>query len=248
VRTYLHQADVKPDALDEIRRALWFLGQLRAVGELEIHERAEEDWANAWKAHYSVHRVGRRVLVKAPWHDYDAAPGEVVVELDPGMAFGTGIHPSTQLCMMAIEDELRPGDRVLDVGVGSGILSIAAARLGASAIDAVDVEPVAVRAARENAARNGVAARIQIELGSVGEGQPFTGTYDLIVANIIARVLIELAPALARAVRPAGTLILGGIVDMKEGAVHEAFVAEGFAVVRREQREDWVALIMRRPE
>src|SRR5215211_2693323 len=115
VRTFLNAADVAPETIDDIRQALWYLGRLRSISDLRVTERAEEDWANAWKAHYSVHHVGRRVLVKAPWYGYDQAPDEIIVELDPGMAFGTGLHTSTQLSMIAMEDELRPGDRVLDV-------------------------------------------------------------------------------------------------------------------------------------
>ena len=163
------------------------------------------------------------MLVKAPWHEYEPAADEIVVELDPGMAFGTGLHPSTRLAMIAIEDELKPGDRVLDVGTGSGVLAIAAALLGAGAVDGVDIEPVAVRSARENADRNGVGAVVRIEQGSVGDRQPFQGEYDLVVANIIARVLIDLASSLAMAVRPGGTIALGGIIDIKEAAVRDTF-------------------------
>jgi ribosomal protein L11 methyltransferase len=246
VRTFLNATDTAPNVIDDIRQALWHLSRLRAISDLSVTEREEEDWANAWKAHYSVHHVGRRVLVKAPWHDYDPAPGEVVIELDPGMAFGTGLHPSTQLSMIALEDELTPGDSVLDVGIGSGILATGAALLGARAVDGVDVEPVAVRSARENAERNGVGTIVHIEQGSVGSGEPFQGEYDLVVANIIARVLVELAQGLAQAVRPGGTLILGGIIDVKEAAVREAFDATDLAVVRREEREDWVALVLRK--
>jgi ribosomal protein L11 methyltransferase len=247
VRTFLHRADAKPETIEAIRRGLWHLGQIRPLGDLEVTERAEEDWANVWKAHYSVHRVGRRVSVKAPWHEVDPRADEVVIELDPGMAFGTGLHPSTQLCMIALEDELAPGDRVLDVGVGSGVLAVAAAVLGAGAVDGVDIEPVAVRAARENAARNGVADVIRVEEGSVGPGQPFQGEYDLVVANIIARILAELAAPLAGAVRPGGTLILGGIIDVKEQVVVEAFRAQGLRLDRRAEREDWVAQVWRKP-
>jgi ribosomal protein L11 methyltransferase len=187
------------------------------------------------------------VLVKAPWHDYQPAPNEIVVELDPGMAFGTGLHPSTQLAMIGIEDELKPGDRLLDVGTGSGVLATAAALLGASAVDGVDIEPVAVRSARENADRNGVGTVVHIKQGSVGAEEPFQGEYDLVVANIIARILIELASGLAKAVRPGGTLILGGIIDVKEAAVREKFNDVGLRLVRRDEYEDWVSLVLRRP-
>ncbi len=246
VRTFVSAADTSPDVLDEIRRTLWHLGRLRHVGDLNVTSRREEDWANAWKAHYRVHRVGRRVVIRPPWHAYAPTFDEVAVELDPGMAFGTGLHPSTKLCVIALEEEIRPGMRVLDVGTGSGVLAIAAVLLGATAVDAVDIEPVAVRAARENADRNGVADRVRVEEGSVGLGQPFAGTYDLVLANIIARILIELAPGIAAAVAPGGSLVLGGIIESREPAVRRVFDAEGLMFQRRAQIEDWVALVYRR--
>ncbi len=247
VRTFLAAADTTEEAIDKIRKALWALGRLRHVGELSITERAEEDWANAWKAHYYTHRIGERVTVRPPWHESEPEPGQVMIVLDPGMAFGTGLHPSTKLCVFALEQELTPGDRVLDVGTGSGILAIAAAKLGAARIDAVDIEPVAVRSTRENAERNGVADLIRVEAGSVGPGEPFPGTYDLVLANIIARILIDLSADLETAVAPGGTLVLSGIINMREPAVRRAFDATGLLYDRQLQIDDWLVMIYRRP-
>ena len=246
VRAFLAAADTMDEHLAKIRHALWHLGRLRFVGELTVAPRREEDWANAWKTHYGVHRIGAKTTVRPPWQEYDAAAGEVVVVLDPGMAFGTGLHPTTRLCVELLEEHLRPGDAVLDVGTGSGVLAITAALHGASRVDAVDIEPVAVRATRENAERNGVADRIRVEAGSVGTDAPFGGAYPLVLANIIARILVDLAPDLIAAVAPAGTLILSGVIESKEPAVRRAFDGQWLTMERRAQMEDWVALVYRR--
>lgn len=253
VSTRLGPGDVPPEELEDTRRMvwvlrqqLWVLGRSCPVGALVIVERPEDDWPNAWKADYTVHRVGRQVFAKAPWYDYVAQPGETVIELDPGTAFGTGRHPSTQLSMEALEDELTPGDHVLDVGIGAGVLATAAALLGASAVAGVDIDPVAIRAAQETAERNGVGDIVRVALGSIGPEPPLQGPFDVVIANIIARVLIELAPDLARAVAPGGTLILGGILDDKEASVHDAFATQEVTLVRRATYNDWVALVFRK--
>ena len=248
VSTFVAAADVAPGTISEIQQALWHLGQMRSVGELAVVEHQSQDWLNAWKEHYHPLRVGTRVTVRPPWHDYLPTEDEVVVILDPGMAFGTGMHPSTKLAVLGLEEELRPGIRVLDVGTGSGVLAIAAVLLGAEAVDAVDIEPVAVRSTMENAERNGVADRIQAEAGSVGDDTPFTGPYPLVVANIIARVLIELSVGLAATVAPGGALVLSGIIESREPAVRRAFEGEGLIFDRRSQIEDWVGMVFRRPE
>ncbi|MDQ4045075.1 MAG: 50S ribosomal protein L11 methyltransferase [Chloroflexota bacterium] len=246
VRTWVADSDYDPSIIEDIRAALWHLGMMRPVSDLRVSSLAEEDWANAWKEHFTVHRISECVVVRPPWLEYQPQGEEVVVELDPGMAFGTGLHPSTRLSMLGVEEVIEEGSTVLDVGTGSGILAIAALKLGAAHVDAVDVETVAVRAAEENARRNGVTDRVDVRLGSVGVGEPFQGVYDVVLANIIARVLIELADGIVDATKPGGAMVLAGIIQEREEEVAAAFEARGATVFNRRQHEDWVSLVLRR--
>jgi ribosomal protein L11 methyltransferase len=246
IRTYIADSDFKPEVIEDLRASLRLLGALRPIGELKVSTLKEEDWANSWKEHFQVHRIGQRVVIRPPWREHDPVGDEVVVELDPGMAFGTGLHPSTRLSVLGLEQVLKQGNSVLDVGTGSGILAIAAIKLGAASADAVDVETVAIDATRENAARNGVADRIHVELGSVGPDEPFQGEYDVVLANIIARILIELADDLVRAARAGGKLVLAGIIESREAEVVAAFEQLGARVITRRQHEDWVSLVLER--
>lgn len=249
VRTFLNAADVDTATLDEIRKSLWHLGRMRHVGELVVSERKEEDWANAWKEHYKPFRAGKRVVIAPPWHEYTAeSADDIVVILDPGMAFGTGTHPSSRLCLLGLEEVLRPGDTVFDVGTGSGILAVAAVKLGAASVDAVDIERVAVRSTRENAERNGVAEAIRVAEGSAPPDSPFGGVYDVVLANIIARILVDLSEGLTASVKPGGALVLSGIIESKEPMVRAMFEGRGFELERREQIEDWMGLTYRRVE
>jgi ribosomal protein L11 methyltransferase len=246
VRTYVADSDFRPELVEEIRQALWHYGQIRSVSDLRVSTLKEEDWANAWKAHFQVHQIGERVVIRPPWQEHTPVGDQVVVELDPGMAFGTGLHPSTKMSMLGVEQVVKQGDRVFDVGTGSGILAIAAIKLGAVQADCVDVESVAVRATRENAERNGVERQIAVELGSAGDGEPFQGTYDVVIANIIARILIDLSAALVSQTRPGGSIVLAGIIQQREHEVIKAFTDRGAAVVTRRQMDDWVSLVLTR--
>jgi ribosomal protein L11 methyltransferase len=223
---------------------------LRPIGELRTRLVREADWAEAWKSHFPVLRVGRRLVVRPTWRRHRRAPDDVVLSLDPGMAFGTGLHPTTRLCLAALEtlaDEGRlaapsgsPGSaRVLDVGCGSGILAIAAGKLGARAIVGVDPDPIAVEATTVNARLNGLARRIAVRQGSVPTGER---AFDLVLANLIASLLVTLAPVLRDEMAPGARLLASGIFRDREGDVREAFAAAGLTLGRRWVEEDWVAL------
>ena len=244
VRTYVADTDFKPELIEEIRQALWHYSRLRSVSDLKVSTLKEEDWANAWKEHFQVHRIGERVVIRPPWREYEPVGDQVVVELDPGMAFGTGLHPSTKMSVLGVEQVVTAGDTVFDVGTGSGILAIAALKLGASHADCVDVETVAVRATGENAERNGVTDQVRVELGSAGPGEPFQGEYDVVLANIIARILIDLSGSLVAATKSGGHLVLAGIIESREAEVVEAFASAGATVITRRQMDDWVSLVL----
>jgi ribosomal protein L11 methyltransferase len=225
-----------------IEEGLWHLSRIdvSGIGEVTTRELKEEDWANAWKDHYHTRKVGRRLVIKPSWLSYSASGDEVVVELDPGMAFGTGLHPTTDTCLQLLEDLVHGGERVLDLGTGSGILTLAAAGLGSGSVLALDTEPIAVRTAAANTLSLGNAVRVG--QGSLPLETP--RTFDLVLANIIARVLVELAQDLAAALAPAGKLLASGIIAEREGEVVSAFRAAGLAVQRRVQSGDWVTLVL----
>lgn len=241
VKTYLPLDEEGLKTKRRIEEALWHLGQIYPLPAPEFRELAEDDWANAWKKHYHVLRVGQRMVIKPPWQEHKRQPGEVVIELDPGMAFGTGLHPTTQMCLQALEEHLGPGAKVLDLGTGSGILAIAAAKLGAGYVLALDNDPLAVRAAQANVQSNGVQNIVSVELGSLDKA---TDRFDLLFVNILARVIIELAgQGLMDRVRPTGLLIAAGIIEEQEAEVTAALREQGLEIVERRQEKDWVTLV-----
>jgi len=296
LRTYLPLDEHAAAAQARIEQALWHLGRMRPVGPLRVQQLEEQDWADAWKQYYTIQRIGQHAIVVPSWLEYATQPGDLVLRLDPGMAFGTGLHPTTQLCVALLERYVPPGSHVLDLGCGSGILAIAAAKLGAHMVLALDTDPIAVDATRDNVARNGVAECVQVAAGSLGGGAalghwlyptadhrpPTTdhrprhalydgasvaaqttddqivgspqhatrntqyATFDLIVANIIARVLAALAEDMAAALAPGGLLIASGIIAEREEEVATAFAAAGLAPREHRQEGDWVALVYAR--
>ena len=229
------------DAVDATERALWHLQAfgLRPVGALEVREVDDADWTEAWKAFYVPQRIGRVVIVPS-WVAHEAEPDDAVVVLDPGMAFGTGLHPTTRACLDLIQRVEPMPPRILDVGSGSGVLALAALRLGAGSAVGYDTDAVAVEAARTNAERNGLGDRLEVRHGSLRDspGERF----PLVVANLVAALLVDLASRLAAHVEPGGTLLAAGIVSPRGDEVVSALRAAARTVVERRDDGEWVAL------
>src|SRR5688500_13409233 len=196
VKTYLPMDDRTEERRARIEQAIWHLGTLRSVDPLQVRELAENDWANAWKEHFHVNRVSRRLVIVPSWREYQALPDDILLLLDPGMAFGTGLHPTTQLCLRALEEYVAQGQTMLDLGTGSGILGIAALKLGVQRAVGLDIEAVAIEVAEENARRNGVAEAFEVALGSLPSEQVPPESFDLVVANITVRALENLHGAI----------------------------------------------------
>lgn len=242
VRAYLPIDGTEDDKERVVAEGLWHLNAIWPIGELETSEVADEDWATAWKAHYHPVRIGRRFIVRPLWIEIAPEAGRITLDLDPGMAFGTGLHPTTQLCLEALEDLDLAGKRVLDLGTGSGILAIAAKKLGAADVLALDVDSVAVEAARGNVAVNGLGEGIAVGLGTLPLESP--RRFDLVLANIIARVIVDLASELAGSLEPGGVLVASGIIEDRAEEVAAALRAVGLMVEER-TRGDWRAMICR---
>jgi ribosomal protein L11 methyltransferase len=238
-----HIADVPgaSAAVEATERALWHLQAfgLRRVGPLQVRTVADADWAEAWKEHYVPQRVGRLVVVPS-WSSEALRPGEFGITLDPGMAFGTGLHPTTRGCLRLLQGVDPMPATVLDVGIGSGILALAALRLGAERAVGIDTDPLAVEATLANAERNGLADRLVATVGTL----PATPdrTYPLVLANLVAAVLVELAPRLVAHLAPGGTLLASGIIEPKADAVLGSMQHAGLDVASRHDDGEWVTL------
>jgi ribosomal protein L11 methyltransferase len=206
-----------------------------------------EDWEDSWKKYWHPLEIGERIVIKPSWEAYEARPQQIIIELDPKQAFGTGTHATTQLCLRALEAELETFDDpcVFDVGTGSGILAIAAAKLGAKRVETCDTDKVAVIATLENAEINGVREKINAYHGGI---ETLTGEADVLVINILAEVIVSLAQEVAARVRPGGLVIASGIIKARQQAVEQAFEAAGLAINRTEHQGEWVLVEARKPD
>jgi ribosomal protein L11 methyltransferase len=252
VRVYLAAEPDLEEKQHQVEEALWHLRQIVSIPEPEFRTVAEEQWANAWKEHFYVTRIGSRFVIKPSWREYAPQADDIVIELDPGMAFGTGLHPTTQMCLLTLEKHLQPGDRVLDLGTGSGILAIAAVKLEAASCLAYDIDPVAVESARANVAANGVQEAVRVMRGSLAEALDFKrenlkSGFDLALVNILAKIIVELCgKGLSDAVKPGGLAAFAGLIDTQEAEVRGALERSGLQVIERAQEKDWVGLLCRK--
>lgn len=237
-----------PQGMEELAQVRQILARLKAQDpdgkygrlELEMKDVDEEDWSNAWKKYYHPVQVGEHLVVCPSWEAYDRQPDDVVLTLNPGMAFGTGTHDTTRLCMELLEKYITPQDTVLDVGCGSGILAITAALLGANKIIGCDIDEVAVKVAGENAALNGVQDRISFHQGDLTS--QVEGSFQIICANIVADVIIRLSEDAGSYLAKDGIFITSGIIDTREQDVLNALEQNGFQVIERRTSGGWVAL------
>jgi len=244
VKGYLPPGEDSAGVRRSLRLALRFAPLERPPRWRRARRLREEDWRDSWKRYFRPQRIGKRLLVKPSWATYEVAAGDTVIEIDPGMAFGTGQHPTTAMCLRALEERLRPGDAVLDLGAGSGILAIAAARLGAKRALALDIDPQAVKAARENAAANGVQGVVEVREGTLPEGAPGERC-DMVVANISGLTIERLAPEFAESLREGGTLIVSGFLEDSVDGLSRALEAAGFRVERVDAEGVWRAIVAR---
>ena len=232
-------------ALAERIAALRHAGAALGAGTISHSFVADEDWAETWKAYIHTEKIGERIVVRPIWEEYTPSADEIVIELDPGAAFGTGAHATTAMCLRWLEHLVSPGMRVYDVGCGSGILAVAAAKLGAGEVIAMDYDPVAVSVAEENIRQNNVHYVVACEsdlLSACGGAAPA----ELITANIIADVIIRLFAQLDRHLAPGGTLLASGIIDDRIADVEHAAAQHGFTVLDMTCEKEWAAMIIRR--
>lgn len=240
VKAYLPASELGAVLTDDLRHSM----QAFPAVELTARPIYEEDWSVSWREFFGVVDSGGRVVIIPSWIEHNVEPGQVAVRLDPGQAFGTGHHETTRLCLAALDELARPGITMLDVGTGSGVLSIAAVKLGVSSVVAIDIDPIASEIARRNCDENGIRAEVSVSAGTLTPAH--TGRYELVVSNISTDANIRLAPAFGMVVKPGGALLLSGILAQDARRVAEALRVCGFALTALRHERDWCLLELRR--
>jgi ribosomal protein L11 methyltransferase len=248
IKGYLPMNSFLGEAVEEIKMRLnnLLLYNINlGLGTVTLTEVHEDDWAHAWKKYYKPTKVSERITVIPTWEEYEATDqDEIIIELDPGMAFGTGTHPTTVLCLQAMEDTVQAGDKVIDVGCGSGVLSVAAAKLGAEQVLALDLDQVAVKITEENVKVNGVQNKIRVKQNNLLDHLDLE--VDLIVANILAEVILRFTADAYHLLKKGGYFICSGIIAAKKAEVTDALLREGFTIEETLFMEDWVAFIAKK--
>lgn len=214
------------------------------LNQITLTEVNEDDWANAWKKYYKPVRISEKITIVPSWEEYNPSEQELIIELDPGMAFGTGTHPTTTLCIQAIEKYMTEGDHVIDVGTGSGVLSIAAAKLGAESVDAYDLDDVAVQSAIANVQLNHVEDTVTVKQNNLLDH--VTGQADLIVGNLLADIILKFTDDAAKVLKNNGLFITSGIIKQKEQEVKESLIENGFTIEETLYMKDWVAIVAKK--
>ncbi len=235
------------DKLLEIKNAIDLLVHFdidAGLKEITISEVSEEDWSTSWKKYYKPVRVGKNIVVKPIWEEYEKQEGDLILELDPGMAFGTGTHETTVMCMEALEKYVKPHQTVIDVGTGSGILSITAALLGANPVVGIDLDPVAVRSAKENVHHNQLTDKIMILQGDLLSDE--VPEADIVVSNIIASIIIKLIPDAIQTLKEDGIFICSGIIKEKLYSVQKVLLENDMVIVEVNERGEWVSIVSRK--
>lgn len=249
VKAYLSESSFLIETVEEIKAAITNLTNFNIdIGEniVSIVEVNEEDWATAWKQYYHPVKISERFTIVPTWEEYTpVSTDELIIELDPGMAFGTGTHPTTVMCLQGLEKVVKPGDTVVDIGTGSGVLSIGAALLGAKSVHALDLDEVAVRSAKENVELNNVSDRVSVFHGNLLD--TVKEPADVVVANILAEIIMSFTDDAFTIVKPGGLYVTSGIIGAKRDDVKAALEASGFVIQEVLMMEDWVAIIARRP-
>ncbi len=248
VRAYFPKDSKADETSEAIKQALFYLNKLYpAIPAPAFRSVFEEDWAEAWKKNYHPIRIGTRIVIKPAWIDLEPGEDDIVIELDPGMAFGTGTHPTTQMCLMATEWFCRPATDMIDIGTGSGVLAIAGARMGCYRVLGREIDELAVKVAQENVARNGLSNVITIQHGSLEGVTSSNRHFDIGFANLTARIIMELIPqGFQNLIWPGGRFIFSGIIEEQAPGVIAALDEVGLATLGQKQMGDWIMLITQR--